>query len=297
LFVVLGFYLQNQIMRSMALTLILLGASISLAAQTPPAQKPPAQTPPAQTPPAQTPPAQTPPTPRPATPAPRPAARVTPTNLTFQVSDTLGAPLSNVQVTTPAPLAREGVTGNDGSLRFTGVRAGTYRVRFAREGSITLERDITVRNGESLTIDVALSAAPPPPKAPEPVKVEVPVPAQKELPPPGDPKIVPIPVFLEKNFIGREGRKDSALGCTPTSTATLHQLREAWLSHTHDDADEWIYVVAGEGTLRIGGAEQRISAGTFSLVPHTIAHALLPTGRNPLIVISIVSGPACGGAL
>ena len=101
---------------------------------------------------------------------------------------------------------------------------------------------------------------------------------------------------MPKNFIGREGRKESSLGCTPTGTATLHQLREAWLNHTHDDADEWIYVVAGEGTLRIGNADQRISAGTFSLIPHTVGHALLPTGRNPLIVISVLSGPPCGAA-
>ena len=83
--------------------------------------------------------------------------------------------------------------------------------------------------------------------------------------------MTPVPLFLEKNFIGgREGRKDSLLGCTATGTATLHQLREAWLAHTHDTAEEWIYVVAGEGTLRIGTADQKLQAGTFSLVPHTI---------------------------
>ena len=106
--------------------------------------------------------------------------------------------------------------------------------------------------------------------------------------------MTPVPLFLEKNFIGgREGRKDSVLGCTATGTATLHQLREAWLAHTHDDAEEWIYVVAGEGTLRLGTTEQKIQAGTFSLVPHTMSHALIPQGRNPLIVISVLSGPAC----
>ena len=103
-----------------------------------------------------------------------------------------------------------------------------------------------------------------------------------------------MPLFLEKNFIGgREGRKDSLLGCTATGTATLHQLRDSWLAHTHDDAEEWIYVVAGEGTLRIGTTEQKLQAGTFSLVPHTMSHALIPQGRNPLIVISVLSGPAC----
>ena len=188
------------------------------------------------------------------------------------------------------PVSREGETGPDGTLQLINLRQGNYRLRFEREGSITLEREITLKAGESATLDVALSAAPPPPKAPEP-----PPPAPtRGLGAPGDPKVTPVPLFLEKNFIGgREGRKESALGCTSTGAATLVQLREAWQSHTHDDADEWIYVVAGEGVLRMTGAEQRMQAGTFSLVPHTISHALVPQGRNPLIVISMLSGAPC----
>ena len=250
----------------------------------------------AQTAPTPRPAAPAPPTPRPAAPAPpapRPAARAAVTTLAFQLTDPLGVPLSKVQVTTQGPVVREGLTDEDGSVKFTNMRAGTYRVRFAREDSITLEREATLRNGESLTIDVALNAAPIPPKAPDPVPVPEPV---KGLPPPGDPKVTPVPLFLEKNFVGREARKESVLGCTPTGTATLFQLREAWLNHTHDDADEWLYVVAGEGVLRIGTSDQKVVAGTFSLIPHTVSHAVLPQGKNPIIVISILSGPPCASA-
>lgn len=225
--------------------------------------------------------------------APRAAAR--PATLTIQVTDSLGMPVADVEVTTTGPVARQGVTAADGSLRLANMRPGNYRLRFTREGSMALERDLTIRPGESPTIDVSLSPAPVVPKAPEPVPV-APVPVVKTLPPPGEPKITPVPLFLDKNFIGgREARKDSSIGCAATGTATLHQLRDAWLSHAHDEADEWIYVVAGEGTLRVGTSEQRVQAGTFSLIPHTTAHALLPQGRNPLIVISVLSGPRCQG--
>jgi mannose-6-phosphate isomerase-like protein (cupin superfamily) len=225
--------------------------------------------------------------------APRSAPR--PVTLTIQVTDAVGAPLADAQATVTGPVAREGVTTTDGSLRFTNMRPGAYRLRFEREGSVTLEREITIRAGESPTVDVSLTAAPPPLKAPEPVK-PAPEPTTTTLPPPGDPKVTPVPLFLEKNFIGgREGRKDSSLGCAATAAATLHQLRDTWSSHMHDDADEWIYVVAGEGTLRIGTADQRLQAGTFSLVPHSISHAVVPQGRNPLIVISVLSGPRCQG--
>jgi mannose-6-phosphate isomerase-like protein (cupin superfamily) len=229
----------------------------------------------------------------PASPAPS-APRATtfkPAALVIQVSDTLGAPLGGTKIEATGPVSREGETAADGSLRLINLRAGTYRLRFAREGSVTLERDVALRAGESPTIDVALSAAPPPPKAPDPVPPPMPT---RDLGAPGDPKVTPVPAFLEKNFIGgREARKESPLGCTSSGKATLFQLRDSWLAHQHDDADEWIYVVAGEGVLRIAAAEQHLQAGTFSLVPHTTTHALIPQGRNPLIVISVLSGQAC----
>lgn len=235
--------------------------------------------------------AQTPPA-KPAAPRAAASAATKPATITIQVTDSSGAPLSDTSVTTvTGVVSRESVTAEDGSTRMINMRPGTYRLRFEREGSMTLERELTLRAGESLTVDVALTPAPPAVTAPEPTP---PPSASPELGPPGDPRVTPVPLFLEKNFIGgREGRKDSMLGCTPTGTATLHQLRESWTAHTHDAAEEWIYVVAGEGTLRIGTADQKLQAGTFSLVPHTMSHALVPQGRNPLIVISVLSGPPC----
>jgi mannose-6-phosphate isomerase-like protein (cupin superfamily) len=227
------------------------------------------------------------------TPAPRAAAKpaAKPSVLTVQVTDTLGAPLAETAIAVTGPVSRDGVSAADGSVRFMNMRPGNYRLRFTREGMTTLERDATLRAGESLVVDVALTPAPAP-EPPPPAPVAPTSPAQ--LGPPVDPRVTPVPLFLEKNFIGgREGRKDSLLGCTGTGTATLHQLRDSWAAHTHDDAEEWIYIVAGEGTLRIGTQDQKVQAGTFSLVPHTVTHAVIPQGRNPLILISVLSGPAC----
>lgn len=209
--------------------------------------------------------------------------------VTIQVTDSSGLPLANVQVTAQGAVSRDGLSAEDGSVRFANMRAGAYRLKFVREGSITLERDITVRAGEAQLVAVSLSAAPPPPKAPEPPPAPPSAP-DKSLGPPAEPKLTPIPTFLDKNFIGREGRKDSSLGCTTTGTSTLVQLREALINQAHEDADEWIYVVAGEGTLRLGTAEQHLQAGTFALIPHAVAHGILPGGRNPLIFVSVMSG-------
>jgi mannose-6-phosphate isomerase-like protein (cupin superfamily) len=230
--------------------------------------------------------------------APRPVARPpapapTPT-VTVQVSDSSGLPLSGVQVTTTSgPVSRDGSTADDGVLRFVNMRPGGYRLRFVREGSITLERDLIVRTGEPQLVDVSLSAAPVAPKPVEPPRAAAPAAPGKPLGAPADPKLTAIPTYLEKNFIGREGRKDSALGCTSTASSILVQLREAMLNQTHEDADEWIYVVAGEGTLRIGSSDQHVQAGTFSLVPHSVSYGILPGGKNPLIFVSVLSGRSC----
>ncbi len=207
-----------------------------------------------------------------------------------------GTPLAETQVTITGPVARDGVTTTDGSLRLSNMRAGTYRVRFAREGSITLERELTMRAGESLTIDVSLSPAPVMPKGARAGEGARAASDKGDSRRPANPKSRRFRRSSTRtSSAAAKGRKDSPLGCTPTGTATLHQIREAWLNHAHEEADEWIYVVAGEGTLRIGAAEQRVQAGTFSLVPYATSHALVPQGRNPLIVISVLSGPRCQG--
>ena len=92
--------------------------------------------------------AQTPPPAAPAAPArpaaPRAAAATSkPIAIAIQVTDALGTPLANTTVTTvTGVVSREGVTAADGVLRMINMRPGPYRLRFAREGSITLERDL-----------------------------------------------------------------------------------------------------------------------------------------------------------
>lgn len=265
---------------------VLILAAVSFG-QTPPVTRP---APGAQTPP----PTQTPP---PAQIVTRPA----PLAMTVHVTDATGAPLAGVAVSVTGPVTRQGETALDGAVKFATIRVGTYRLRFTREGFITLERDITVRAGQSAQVDVTLSAAPPPPPppaAPEPVKPPEPEPAPKPLPPIGEPKTVSVPAFVELNFIGgRAARKDSRLGCAGTGTATLLQLREALVDEVHETTDEWLYVVAGEGALRVNEKEERLAAGTFSVIPRTMTHAIVPRGRNPLILIAILTGEACQGEM
>ena len=71
------------------------------------------------------------------------------------------------------------------------------------------------------------------------------------------------------------------------------QIRDPQAEHTHADADEILYVVAGEGAVKVKGASTAISAGSLAVLPRGTAHAIDRSGRNPLIVISVLSDQPC----
>lgn len=194
------------------------------------------------------------------------------------------------------PANLEATTDEKGAASIGPLKDGMYRLRFELEGYVTLERDITVRAGQPAEIFAALRIIPkplePPPPPPPPV-VEAPPP-----PPPvpsGPPVFVSIPRFLDKNFIGREPLKESVFGCLAGSTTRLLQLHEAIAEHTHSDLDEILYVVAGEGSVRVRGETTQVAAGSLSIIPRGTPHAIEQRGKNPIIMISTVSGAPCTG--
>src|SRR6187402_2043165 len=118
-----------------------------------------------------------PPPPKPAAPAPaaqaprpRPSGSATTTALLF-ITDGSGRPIENVTVTVMGPVDREVKSPSSGPARVEGLRAGTYRVRFAHEKFITFEKEIVWRAGTAapevaITLNAAPAAAAPPPPAP-----------------------------------------------------------------------------------------------------------------------------------
>ena len=231
---------------------------------------------------------------KPAAPRPRAAtSSVTATGtLTVNITDGGGLPVQGVDVRASGPLDREGTSLAGGLVRFLNLRGGDYRLRFAHSKFVLLERDVTMRPGASQTIDVMLSPAP---DAPEPVAAPAPAPATAvNNAPAGEPRTVAVVDFVEKNFIsGRDGIKEDPLGCTASAKTTLVQVRDPLKERALPDADEVIYVVAGEGTLRLGNRDVALTATTLSVVPRGVVRGITRKGRNPLIYVSVLSGPPC----
>ena len=203
-----------------------------------------------------------------------------------------GKPLPEVWVRASGPVDREGSTDPSGTVTFSNVTAGAYRLRFEHDSFVTLERDVAVV-GKPIKTSVALNAATPPPPPP---KVEAPAPAPVATAGPSGsfpPMSVDITDFFEKNFVGNAPIKRSPLGCTASSTSTLVQVRDPLPDHAHADADELIYVVAGEGTHKVAGQERQLAGGVFAIVPRGNSHSMVRRGRQPLVIISTLSGPPC----
>lgn len=227
-------------------------------------------------------------------PRPRPAAASN-LNLTLFVTDNSGRSIEDVTVTLMGPVDRELKTPAATGLRITGLRSGTYRVRFAKEGFYTFEKEIALRASDE--ISVTLNAAPPPPPPPAPMPAPAPAPGPStagKLPPPGTPKTMSLPDFIEKNFIsGREAHKENIVGCSGTGQAVLWQVREPWDGRQHASADGMLYVVGGEGGIKIDGREISVTAGSFAVVPRGTPYGFTRRGRNPLIVLAVLAGAPC----
>jgi mannose-6-phosphate isomerase-like protein (cupin superfamily) len=213
--------------------------------------------------------------------------------LELSVTTMVGMTIPGATVRADGPTTRMGTTGPDGRIIFENLTAGTYRVRTERESFVTLEKEILVFAGSRTPAQAVLSAAPPaaappPPAAPSPA----PAPAAPVLKP-GDPRIVSLTDLAEQLLRETDPVAERALGCSGATASRLIRVRDALAAHSHADADELVYIVAGDATIKLGEKEQNISPGWFSLVPRGMSHTITRRGRNPILILSSVSGPPC----
>jgi hypothetical protein len=211
--------------------------------------------------------------------------------LTVQVTNTFGQSLDAVRVTAAGPVARDGVTDPGGLVRFAGMRPGEYRLHLEKEGLVTLEKDVTLAAGKSIAVDATLNEAPKPPPPPP-----APAPSAGPAGPPGEPKVVSISDFLDKNLIGgREPMKQSVMGCSGVQQSVLLQVRDPLPEQTDDQLDQTLYVVAGQGTLKLGGREHGVNASSFAIIPRGTPYSLTRgRGNAPLIVLLSRANEPCG---
>jgi mannose-6-phosphate isomerase-like protein (cupin superfamily) len=268
-------------------------------AQAPATQKPAApatQTPPAAAPSTQKPPAAAPQTQKPAT-APRRAAQpASRAGMAITVTDMRGMTISGVHVEVTGPTARMGETDRGGLVNFPCLTAGTYRLRFTGDPVTAFEKEVSVRAGQIADVNVALSAAPPTPEAPPPPGPEpasAPPPAPLALGPSGQPQTLFVPDILEKEFVGRQARRETLLSCSGNTRTTMIQLNEPQAERLYAEADAVYYAIGGEGTVVINSRTIPLNTNGFVSVPRDTTHSFMRRGNRPLILLAVLSGEPC----
>jgi hypothetical protein len=201
----------------------------------------------------------------------KPRATVGNISMLLFVTDNEGRNIEGVTVTLTGPVDREMATPGGTALRMTNLRAGTYRARFTHERFITFEKEIVIRAGTAPEIAVTLNAAPPP----------------------GPARTLSLLDFLEKNFIsGREPQKEDLVGCSGLGQALLWQVRDPWTGRQHESADGMVYVIGGEGSIRLDDRDVPLAAGSFAVVSGW-CRAAPPTASPAAAATRWCCSPSC----
>lgn len=221
-----------------------------------------------------------------AKPAGRGAQQAGRSGIALQVTDPRGATLPGVQVTLTGPSDRMDETNASGQLSFSGLQAGTYRLRFTGEHVTAFEREITLAAARTATVDVTLTPAPPPREV------------IKEAPPPppgprGTPQALSIPELLDQEFVGREPRHETLLSCSGNLRMTMVQLNEPQPDRLYAESEVTYYVLGGEGTVTMDGMETLLETNDFVSVPRGTRHAVVRRGSRPLVLLATLSGAPC----
>ena len=288
-------------MRTLLLFSCLLAATIETSAQAPAQAKPapaPSSNAPSQAPPQKTntaAPAPAPaPTAAPATKRPAAAPALTARGgAAITATSPKGVTLSGVHVEFTGPTDREGETDGSGQLNVPNLLVGTYRVRFSGDKVTTFEREVTVRVGQVVDVDVSLNPAQEPRVVRVPAAASPQGPAPAPVGPRGQLITLAIVELLEKEFVRGQPRRESLLSCSGSERATMIQLNEPLPDRLYESADAVYYVLGGEGTIQVDGKDMKLVTNGFASVPRGTPHSFSRRGTRSLVLLAVLSGEPC----
>lgn len=209
-----------------------------------------------------------------------------PVTFAIFVSDASGTPLGGVSVTVDGPAKRQATT-EAGRIALEDLPTGSYHFTFEREGFYRAEKEVTAKGRAPIDVKVTMTARP------KPVAALPPPPPEPTAPPTSNPVVLDLPSVIEKNYVGRAAGKTLSLACSAGGTSTLIQINQPLQEHAHADADEFIYVIAGDGTAHVGGRDQRLHPGFLLVVPRQTPHSFTVNGHSPLVMLSTRAGEKC----
>ena len=111
--------------------------------------------------------------------------------------------------------------------------------------------------------------------------------------PKGQPVTHAIGDLLEKEYVGKQPRRETLLSCSGNERAAMIQLNESMPERLYENADAIYYVLGGEGTLMLNGKEMKLGLNGFASVPRGTSHSFSKRGNRLLVLLSVLSGEPC----
>ena len=213
--------------------------------------------------------------------------------MAITVTTAQGATIAGVHVALMGPTERGGDTDGGGQLNFPGLQAGTYRLRFSGDTVTSFEKEVVVRAGQIADVDVSLNPAPEPKVIREPAPVPPPAPTSAAVGPKGQPLTHAIGDLLEKEFVGKQPRRETLLSCSGSERSAMIQLNETLPERLYENADAIYYVLGGEGSVLMNGRESRLGVNAFVSVPRGTSHSFTRRGNRLFVLLSVLSGEPC----
>ncbi len=212
--------------------------------------------------------------------------------MAITITDMRGRTLSGVHVEAMGPTPRMAESDAGGQVNLPGLQAGTYRLRFSGDAVTAFEREVTLRGGQVESLDIALSATPPPKEVPAAASAVAPA-AEAAMGPAGEVQTFSIVDTLEKEFVGKQPRRETLLSCSGDLRTTMIQLNETQPERLYSNAEAMYYVLGGEGTARVDGRELRLGTNGFVSVPRGTTHSFRKGGSRALVLLAVLSGEPC----
>jgi mannose-6-phosphate isomerase-like protein (cupin superfamily) len=99
--------------------------------------------------------------------------------------------------------------------------------------------------------------------------------------------------LAERERNSKQPHREVLLSCSGNTRNMLVILSEEQAQRIYDAAEATFYVISGQGAAHIGALQSVIGAGTFVSVPRGTPFSIGPQGKNPLILLSSLSGEPC----
>jgi mannose-6-phosphate isomerase-like protein (cupin superfamily) len=266
-------------MRNLLLLSLFIAGTTSIAAQAPaPAKTQGAGTPAARS-----------------TTATRASAAPARSGIAMTVTDMRGGALPDVTVELTGLTDRRDVTGPTGQVNFTGLQAGTYRLRFSGDTVTAFEREVVIAASKTTTLDISLNPAPPPKEIIREIAAATPPPPPPApiVGPAGSPQTISLYDTVERELKQKQP-EDMVVSCSGNLRSTVVFLvGKDQAERLYDSAEASYYVLGGDAVFRVGGKDTTLGAGGFVSIPRGVPFSITRRGNKSVELLSVLSGSPC----